>query len=232
MRGGSAIPYYLNKPEKTAETIRDGWVRTGDVYRRDAEGFFWFEGRSDDLFKCSGMWVSPGEVEDAVCRHPAVLEAAVIAEADDTGATIRRRLRAAARPEIAPETKLRKEIIAKRRPKTPAALQAAQAHPLHGPAAAHADRQGAALQAARSWRNPGGVPEDLLKAPLVLGARHLRRAARAGPERAAGRLPGRRVAVELVHELAHFLDERRARHCVRARRIDLPPPHGAFKPQS
>ena len=96
VRGGSAIPYYLNKPEKTAESIRDGWVRTGDVYRRDEEGFFWFEGRSDDLFKCSGMWVSPGEVEDAVVRHPAVMEAAVIAEADDTGATIRRRLRAAA----------------------------------------------------------------------------------------------------------------------------------------
>ena len=88
VRGGSAIPHYLNKPEKTAETIRDGWVRTGDVYRRDTDGFFWFEGRSDDLFKCSGMWVSPGEVEDAVARHPAVLEAAVIAEADATGATI------------------------------------------------------------------------------------------------------------------------------------------------
>ena len=88
VRGGSAIPYYLNKPEKSAESIRDGWVRTGDVYRRDEEGFFWFEGRSDDLFKCSGMWVSPGEVEDAVATHSAVLEAAVIAEADDTGATI------------------------------------------------------------------------------------------------------------------------------------------------
>lgn len=88
VRGGSAIPFYLNKPEKTAETIRDGWVRTGDVYRRDEDGFYWFEGRSDDLFKCSGMWVSPGEVEDAVARHPAVLEAAVIAEADETGATI------------------------------------------------------------------------------------------------------------------------------------------------
>ena len=88
VRGGSAISHYLNKPEKTAETIQDGWVRTGDVYRRDAEGFFWFEGRSDDLFKCSGMWVSPGEVEDAVAKHPAVLEAAVIAEADHTGATI------------------------------------------------------------------------------------------------------------------------------------------------
>ena len=88
VRGGTALPYYWNKPEKTAETIQDGWVRTGDVYRRDAEGFYWFEGRADDLFKCSGMWVSPGEVEDAVCKHPAVMEAAVIAESDATGATI------------------------------------------------------------------------------------------------------------------------------------------------
>lgn len=88
VKGRTAIPYYLNKPEKTAELIRDGWVRTGDIYRRDEEGFYWFEGRSDDLFKCSGMWVSPGEVEEAVIAHPAVLEAAVVAEADDKGATL------------------------------------------------------------------------------------------------------------------------------------------------
>jgi len=109
VRGGSAIPYYWNKPEKTAETIRDGWVRTGDVYRRDAEGFFWFEGRSDDLFKCSGMWVSPGEVEDAVSKHPAVLEAAVVAERDANGGTI-----AAAyvmlRPGHAPSSALAEQI--------------------------------------------------------------------------------------------------------------------------
>jgi acyl-coenzyme A synthetase/AMP-(fatty) acid ligase len=88
VKGRSAIPYYLNKPEKSAELIQDGWVKTGDIYRRDEEGFYWFEGRADDLFKCSGMWVSPGEVEDAVTAHPAVLEAAVVAEADDKGATI------------------------------------------------------------------------------------------------------------------------------------------------
>jgi benzoate-CoA ligase family protein len=88
VKGRSAIPYYLNKPDKTAELIRDGWVKTGDIYRRDEEGFYWFEGRSDDLFKCSGMWVSPGEVEEAVITHPAVLEAAVVAEADEKGATI------------------------------------------------------------------------------------------------------------------------------------------------
>jgi benzoate-CoA ligase family protein len=86
--GRSAIPYYLNKPEKTAELIQDGWVKTGDIYRRDEEGFYWFEGRADDLFKCSGMWVSPGEVEEAVITHPSVLEAAVVAQADDKGATI------------------------------------------------------------------------------------------------------------------------------------------------
>jgi benzoate-CoA ligase len=88
VRGGSAITHYLNKPQQTAEAIRDGWVRTGDVYRRDADGYFWFEGRSDDLFKCSGMWVSPMEVEAAVARHPAVLESAVIAEPDANGGTI------------------------------------------------------------------------------------------------------------------------------------------------
>ena len=87
-RGCSAITHYLSNAEKTAEMIRDGWVRTGDVFRRDADGYYWFEGRSDDLFKCSGMWVSPFEVEEAVARHPAVLEVAVIAEPDATGATI------------------------------------------------------------------------------------------------------------------------------------------------
>jgi acyl-coenzyme A synthetase/AMP-(fatty) acid ligase len=112
VRGGSAIPYYLNKPEKTAESIRDGWVRTGDVYRRDEQGFFWFEGRSDDLFKCSGMWVSPGEVEDAVATHSAVLEAAVIAEADDTGATIPAAY-VMLRPGNSPHEKLGGEILAK-----------------------------------------------------------------------------------------------------------------------
>jgi acyl-coenzyme A synthetase/AMP-(fatty) acid ligase len=88
VKGRSAIPYYLNKPEKSAQLIQDGWVKTGDIYRRDEEGFYWFEGRSDDMFKCSGMWVSPGDVEEAVITHPAVLEAAVVAEADAQGATI------------------------------------------------------------------------------------------------------------------------------------------------
>lgn len=85
VRGCSAITHYWNKPDKTKEMIIDGWIKTGDVYRRDEEGYFYFEGRADDLFKSSGMWVVPSEIEDVLCLHPAVLEAAVIAEkgADD-----------------------------------------------------------------------------------------------------------------------------------------------------
>jgi benzoate-CoA ligase family protein len=109
VKGRSAIPYYLNKPEKTAELIQDGWVKTGDIYRRDEEGFYWFEGRADDLFKCSGMWVSPGEVEEAVITHPAVLEAAVVAEADDKGATIAA-VYVALRPGHSPGSSLGEEI--------------------------------------------------------------------------------------------------------------------------
>jgi benzoate-CoA ligase len=110
VKGRSAIPYYLNKPDKTAELIHDGWVTTGDIYRRDEDGFYWFEGRADDLFKCSGMWVSPGEVEEAVITHPAVLEAAVIAERDDSGATIAAAY-VALRPGHSPGEGLSREIM-------------------------------------------------------------------------------------------------------------------------
>jgi len=110
VKGRSAIPYYLNKPDKTAELIHDGWVTTGDIYRRDGDGFYWFEGRGDDLFKCSGMWVSPGEVEDAVITHPAVLEAAVIAESDEQGATIAAAY-VALRPGHSPGEGLSRDII-------------------------------------------------------------------------------------------------------------------------
>jgi 4-hydroxybenzoate-CoA ligase/benzoate-CoA ligase len=85
VRGGSAFRKYWDDPEKTAETIIDGWVRTGDIYRRDEEGFFFFEGRSDDMFKSSGMWVSPVDVEDVLRAHPAVQEVAVVGMAAADG---------------------------------------------------------------------------------------------------------------------------------------------------
>jgi len=74
---------YWNQPEKTKRTFVDQWFRTGDKYRQDWDGFFWYAGRSDDLFKVHGLWLSPAEVESALLAHPAVLEAAVIARDDE-----------------------------------------------------------------------------------------------------------------------------------------------------
>ena len=62
-------------------------MRTGDLYRRDEDGFYWFEGRSDDLFKVKGLWVSPVEVEDALLAANEVLEAAVVAGTGADGTT-------------------------------------------------------------------------------------------------------------------------------------------------
>src|SRR5882724_2884862 len=76
---------YWNQPEKTKFTFVDEWFRTGDKYRQDQDGFFWHAGRSDDLFKVHGLWLSPAEVESALIAHPAVLEAAVIARDDEAG---------------------------------------------------------------------------------------------------------------------------------------------------
>ena len=69
---------YWNQPEKTADSIRDGWFYSRDRYRRDEEGCYWCEGRADDMFKVSGLWVSPTDVEARLIEHPAVLEAAVV----------------------------------------------------------------------------------------------------------------------------------------------------------
>jgi benzoate-CoA ligase family protein len=88
VRGASASPGYWRDPEKTAETMAGGWVATGDVYRRDADGLYWHEGRSDDLFKVKGLWVSPVEIEEALVSCPEVSEAAVVAGTDEEGAGI------------------------------------------------------------------------------------------------------------------------------------------------
>jgi benzoate-CoA ligase family protein len=88
VRGASAFSCYWNRPEKTAETISQGWVKTGDVYRRDEAGFYWHEGRCDDMFKSKGMWISPAEIEEALVESNAVLEAAVVSEPDADGTNV------------------------------------------------------------------------------------------------------------------------------------------------
>jgi benzoate-CoA ligase family protein len=80
VRGDSNAPVYWNRPDKTAETMREaGWIYTGDRFVRDADGFHFFRGRADDLVKVSGQWVYPLEVELALADHPSVRECAVAA---------------------------------------------------------------------------------------------------------------------------------------------------------
>ncbi|MGA8873602.1 MAG: benzoate-CoA ligase family protein [Candidatus Acidiferrales bacterium] len=85
VKGQSVFRRYWNDPERTAKAIVDGWYDTGDTFRRDAHGYYIFCGRSDDVFKVSGRWVSPYEVESVLVQHPQVLEAAVIARKDEHG---------------------------------------------------------------------------------------------------------------------------------------------------
>ena len=76
---------YWNKHAKTKETFSGSWMRTGDRYSRDGEGYFFYGGRSDDVLKVGGIWVSPLEVEQVLLEHEAVAECAVIGAADETG---------------------------------------------------------------------------------------------------------------------------------------------------
>jgi benzoate-CoA ligase family protein len=83
VRSDSTCSHYWNQHEKSKGTIEGHWIRTGDKYCRDADGYFWYAGRSDDMLKCSGVWVSPIEIESVLIEHPAVQEAAVIGREDD-----------------------------------------------------------------------------------------------------------------------------------------------------
>lgn len=85
VKGQSAADGYWNKRAKSRETFEGVWTRTGDKYERTQTGRFVYCGRTDDMFKVSGIWVSPFEVEQALVTHPSVLEAAVVAARDDQG---------------------------------------------------------------------------------------------------------------------------------------------------
>ena len=80
--GPSSAMSYWNNPEKSGQTFVGEWTRTGDKYTTDADGYYIYSGRSDDMLKVGGIWVSPFEVESALVAHDAVLEAAVVGETD------------------------------------------------------------------------------------------------------------------------------------------------------
>jgi acetyl-CoA synthetase len=75
---------YLHEDERYGKCFRDGWYLTGDLARRDAEGYYWFVGRADDVIKSAGHLIGPFEVESALMEHPAVAEAGVIGKPDPT----------------------------------------------------------------------------------------------------------------------------------------------------
>jgi benzoate-CoA ligase len=85
IRGDSVCAGYWNQHEKTRETIEGAWLRTGDKYTRDEDGYFWYAGRSDDMLKVGGQWVSPVEVENTVLLHPEVQECGVVGYQDADG---------------------------------------------------------------------------------------------------------------------------------------------------
>jgi 4-hydroxybenzoate-CoA ligase len=83
--GPSAAEGYWNQRDKSRHTFRGAWTHTGDTYTRDADGYYRYCGRSDDMLKVGGIWVSPFEVEEALIGHPAILEAAVVGHPDRDG---------------------------------------------------------------------------------------------------------------------------------------------------
>jgi benzoate-CoA ligase len=87
IRGPSAALMYWGNRAKTRETFQGGWTKSGDKYVRNTDGTYTYSGRTDDMLKVSGIYVSPFEVEATLVQHPAVLEAAVIGVVDQEGLT-------------------------------------------------------------------------------------------------------------------------------------------------
>jgi benzoate-CoA ligase family protein len=85
VKADSTCAGYWNEHEKTKDTLSGHWLRTGDKYHQDADGYFWYAGRSDDMIKVSGVWVSPIEIERVLIEHAAVQEAAVVFRPDAAG---------------------------------------------------------------------------------------------------------------------------------------------------
>jgi acyl-CoA synthetase (AMP-forming)/AMP-acid ligase II len=83
MHNPAVMPGYLNLPEASAKVLRDGWYRSGDVFRRDEDGFYFFVGRADDMFVCSAENIYPGEVEKMLERHEGIHQAAVVPIPDE-----------------------------------------------------------------------------------------------------------------------------------------------------
>ena len=85
VRGESTALFYLHQYEKSRHTFRGEWLFTGDQYVMDKDGYYWHQGRGDDMLKVGGLWVSPTEIENALGDHDEVAECAVVGQYDDAG---------------------------------------------------------------------------------------------------------------------------------------------------
>ena len=85
VRGESTALFYLHQSEKTRHTFRGEWLFTGDKYLRDKDGFYWHQGRADDMLKVGGLWVSPTEIEEVLKEHVSVADCAVVGHYDNVG---------------------------------------------------------------------------------------------------------------------------------------------------
>lgn len=109
IRGDSTTAYYWNQHEKTKNIINGHWIHTGDKYYQDKDGYFWYCGRSDDMLKVGGQWVSPIEVENTLIAHPAVLETAVVRVLDEEN-LVKPKAYIILRPGVTPSDELAEEL--------------------------------------------------------------------------------------------------------------------------
>ena len=130
---------YLGDPERYAKCFAGGWYLTGDLARRDADGYFWFVGRADDVIKSAGHLIGPFEVESALLEHPAVAEAGVIGKPDPVAMEIVKAF-VSLKPGYAAE-RCARAGAPRLRAKAPRARRRAEGDrvPRHAPA--HAERQ-------------------------------------------------------------------------------------------
>ncbi len=154
VRGDSCAGYYWHQREKTRYAMRGDWFHTGDRYVVDGDGHYVYQGRSDDMIKVGGLWVSPADVEGCLVRHPAVSEAAVIGVHVDDLSRIKAFVICASPPEDRGRAGRGAARMVQGEPspiRVPARRRVRRGPP------AHADRQGPALQAPRGR----GGPDDL-----------------------------------------------------------------------
>ena len=171
VRGDSCAAYYWHQRDKSRFCMRGEWFHTGDRYTVDRDGHFVYQGRTDDMIKVGGLWVSPADVEGCLVQHPAVSEAAVIGVWIDDVSRIKAFVICTSGMPTGPEPDALAEELRQWCKEPPAPLRVpARGRVRRGPAA-DADRQGSALQAARGRGGPGHAGRRALDAiPVRTGS--------------------------------------------------------------